>query len=312
MEKYQRIKEIGRGSYGVVYKALNTENGELVAVKKMIGRKYYSSKECMNLREVKSLCKMRNHPNIVKLKEVIVQKNILFLVFEYMECTLFDRMRDRTNPYSETEIRNLCFQIFQGLAYMHGTGGYFHRDLKPENLLVSKDVIKIADLGQAREINGEPPYTHYVSTRRYRAPEVLLHAMEHDSSVDMWAMGAIMVELFTLRPLFQGSSTTDVIRKICSVIGSPTDATWSLFNYRFPEFPGVDLSSLLPSASPEAINLISTLLSWSPCARPTAKEALEHPFFYGCSHIPHPQFERVTLSPMIRNRALPVRVRSRI
>ncbi|KAJ9543948.1 hypothetical protein OSB04_023655 [Centaurea solstitialis] len=296
------MEEIGRGAFGVVYKALNTETGELVAVKKMIDRKYYSSKECMNLREVKSLCKMKNHPNIVNLIEVVVQNNILFLVFEYMECSLFDLMRQRTNPFSETEIRNLCFQIFQGLAYMHDKVGYFHRDLKPQNLLVSKDVIKIADLGQAREVKGRPPYTYYVSTRSYRAPEVLLHAWTHDSSVDMWAMGVIMVELLTLRPMFQGSSTTDVIHKICSVIGTPTDTTWSLFNYRFPEFPSVDLSSLLPSASPEAIDLISKLLSWSPYSRPTAKEALKHPFFYGC----------VTSSQMMRNQDLPVTAGSRI
>ncbi|KAI3667490.1 hypothetical protein L6452_42553 [Arctium lappa] len=199
-------------------------------------------------------------------------------------------MTRRTNPFSETEIRNLCFQVFQGLAYMHDTVGYFHRDLKPENLLVSKDVIKIADLGQARKNNGRPPYTDYVTTRWYRAPEVFLYAQIQDSSVDMWAMGAIMVELYTLRPLFQGSSSTDVIREICSVIGSPTETTWSLglylasmINYQFPEFPGVGLSALLPSASAEAVDLITKLLSWNPCWRPTAKEALEHPFFRGCA-----------------------------
>ncbi|KAJ9543947.1 hypothetical protein OSB04_023654 [Centaurea solstitialis] len=305
MEKYHELEEIGHGSYGVVFKAMNTMTGELVAIKKMIDRKYHSIKECMNLREIKSLCKVKNHPNIVKLKEVVVENKILFLVFEYMECTLFDRMRYRKTPFPETEIRNICFQIFQGLAYMHGTVGYFHRDIKPENLLVSKDVIKIADLGQAREINAKPPW--------YRAPEVPLHARAHDSSVDMWAMGAIMFELFTLQPLFQGSSATDVMRRICSVIGTPTETTWSLgiyhannINYRFPEFPGVDLSSLLPSASPEAINLISTLLSWSPCARPTTKEALQHLFFYGCYRIPHPRFDGLTSSLMIKNRELPL------
>ncbi|KAJ9543945.1 hypothetical protein OSB04_023652 [Centaurea solstitialis] len=311
MEKYHKLEEIGRGSYGVVFKALNTETGELVAVKKMTDRKYHSIKECMNLREVKSLYKVNNHPNFVKLNEVVVENDILYLVFEYMECTLFDRIRFRRNPFSETEIRNLCLQIFQGLAYMHNRVGIFHRNLKPENLLVSKDVIKIADFGQAREINAKPPNPDYITTRWYRAPEVLLHARAHDSSVDMWAMGAIMFELFTLQPLFKGSSATDVMHKICSVIGTPTETTWSFGihhanNIRFPEFPGVDLSSLLPSANSEAINLISALLSWSPCARPTAEEALQHPFFYGCYCIPHPQFHGLTSSLMIKNRDLPL------
>ena len=106
-------------------------------------------------------------------------------------------MKDRPKLFAESDIRNWCFQVFQGLFYMH-EHGYFHRDLKPgnwlpisvnsrawsstlffksvtkffftvfpdvENLLVSKDVIKIADLGLAREIDSSPPYTEYVSTR---------------------------------------------------------------------------------------------------------------------------------------------------
>ncbi|KAJ9543853.1 hypothetical protein OSB04_023560 [Centaurea solstitialis] len=290
MEKYQRIEVIGRGSYGIVWKAINKQTGEVVAMKKLVHERFHSMEECMNLREVKALRMMKDHPNVVNLKEIIKENNVLFLVFEYMEDgSLYDHMMRRKKPFSENEIKNLCFQVFQGLAYMHDTVGYFHRDLKPANLLVSKDVIKIADLGQAREINGRPPYTDYVTTRWYRAPEVFLYAPIHDSAVDMWAMGAIMVELFTLRPLFQGSSSGEVMQRICGVIGSPTETTWELglyladmINYRFPEYPGVDLSALLPSASPAAIHLITKLLSWNPVWRPTAEEVLEHPFFYGC------------------------------
>ncbi|PWS20928.1 hypothetical protein DKP78_26255, partial [Enterococcus faecium] len=60
----------------------------------------------------------------------------------------------------------------------------------------------MADFGLAREFSSEPPYTEYVSTRWYRAPEVLLQSSIYDSAVDMWAMGAIMAELLTLHPLF--------------------------------------------------------------------------------------------------------------
>ena len=67
------------------------------------------------------------------------------------------------------------FQILQGLAYMHKQG-YFHRDMKPENLLCTSDLVKIADFGLAREIRSRPPFTDYVSTRWYRAPEVLLRS----------------------------------------------------------------------------------------------------------------------------------------
>nr|GEY49311.1 cyclin-dependent kinase F-4-like [Tanacetum cinerariifolium] len=144
-------------------------------------------------------------------------------------------MIQHEKPFSETEIRNMCFQVFHGLAYMHQRG-YFHRDFKPENLLMNKDIVKIADLG---------------------------------------------------------SSEADVMYKICSVLGTPTDSTWprglDLANnicYRFPDLPGVRFSDLLPDASPELVNLVATLLSWEPSYRPTAIEALQHPFFHSCYFIP--------------------------
>ncbi|KAM0051206.1 putative protein-serine/threonine kinase CMGC-RCK family [Helianthus debilis subsp. tardiflorus] len=247
MEKYERIMEIGRGSYGVVWKAMNKQTGEVVAIKKLL-EEYHTAEECMNLIEVKSLIKMANHPNIVKLKEVIRENNTLFLIFECMECDLYKLMIARMKPFSETEIRNLCFQIFQGLAHMHRKG-YFHRDLKPGNLLVSKNTVKIGDLGMARETNGKPPYTQNVTTLWYRAPEVFLRSSFYNSSVDMWAAGAIMAELFTNQPLFQGSSEADVMHKICRVLGTPTESTWfsgldlaENICYRFPDFPGVRFS----------------------------------------------------------------------
>ncbi|KAL5099851.1 hypothetical protein RYX36_004178 [Vicia faba] len=298
MERYKIIKEVGDGTFGSVWRAISKQAGEVVAIKKM-KKKYYSWEECVNLREVKSLRKM-NHPNIVKLKEVIRESDILYFVFEYMECNLYQLMKDREKLFSESEIRNWCFQVFQGLAYMHQRG-YFHRDLKPENLLVSKDIIKIADFGLAREIDSQPPYTEYVSTRWYRAPEVLLQSYIYNAKVDMWAMGAIMAELFSLRPLFPGASEADEIYKICGVIGSPTTESWTDglklardINYQFPQLAGINLSALIPSASNHAISLIQSLCSWDPCKRPTASEALQHPFFQSCFYIP----------PSLRSRAI--------
>lgn len=245
MERYTIIKEVGNGAFGNVWRALSKESGVVVAIKKM-KKKYYSWQECMNLREVKSLKKM-NHRNIIKLKEVIRENDVLYFVFEYMESNLYELMMDRVNFLSEVEVRNWCFQVFQGLAYIHQRG-FFHRDLKPENLLVSKDILKVADFGLAREINSLPPFTEYVSTRWYRAPEVLLQSPVYGPPVDMWAMGAIMAELFTLRPLFPGSSEADEIYKICCVIGCPTNSEWaeglklaSTINYHFPQVSALSL-----------------------------------------------------------------------
>jgi protein kinase len=87
--------------------------------------------------------------------------------------------------------------------------GFFHRDMKPENLLVKTDAVKIADFGLAREIRSRPPFTDYVSTRWYRGPEILLRSTNYNSPVDIFASGAIMAELYMLRPLFPGSNETD-------------------------------------------------------------------------------------------------------
>ncbi|XP_039024992.1 serine/threonine-protein kinase MHK-like isoform X1 [Hibiscus syriacus] len=185
MERYRISEELGDGTCGSVFKAFNIETFEIVAVKKM-KRKFYFWEECMNLREVKALRKL-NHPNIVNLKEVVRENNELFFIFEYMEHNLYQIMRERQSPFSEWEIRSFMSQMLQRLAHMH-RNGYFHRDLKPENLLVTKDVLKIADFGLAREVSSMPPYTEYVSTRWYRAPEVLLQSSTYTPAIGMWIL----------------------------------------------------------------------------------------------------------------------------
>ena len=112
------------------------------------------------------------------LFQVIRENDTLYFVFEYMKENLYQMMKERYDHgdklFPENAIRNMMFQVLQGLAFMH-KHGYFHRDMKPENLLCTgPDLVKIADFGLAREIRSRPPYTDYVSTRWYRAPEVLL------------------------------------------------------------------------------------------------------------------------------------------
>ena len=92
-----------------------------------------------------------------------------------------------------------------GLAHSH-KNGFFHRDMKPENILIHERVVKIIDFGLAREIRSRPPFTDYVSTRWYRAPELLLRSTTYNSPIDVFAVGCIMAELYTLNPLFPGNS----------------------------------------------------------------------------------------------------------
>ena len=81
--------------------------------------------------------------------------------------------------------------------------------------------VKIADFGLARETSSKMPYTTYVSTRWYRAPEVLLRAGEYSAPVDIWAVGAMAVEVATLKPLFPGGNEVDQVWRVCEVMGSP-------------------------------------------------------------------------------------------
>ncbi|KMT03875.1 hypothetical protein BVRB_8g188110 isoform B [Beta vulgaris subsp. vulgaris] len=292
MDRYKLLKELGDGTCGTVYKAVNRESYEIVAVKKM-KRKFYFWEECVNLREVKSLRRL-SHPNIIKLKEVVRENNDLFFIFEYMQYNLYQIMKDRQRPFTEEEIRNFLTQVLEGLAHMH-RNGYFHRDLKPENLLVTNDVIKIADFGLAREVSSMPPYTEYVSTRWYRAPEVLLKSSLYTPAIDMWAVGAVLAELFTLCPIFPGESETDQIYKICCVLGAPDWAVFpeaknitQLISISYSEMLPANLSEIIPNANGEAIDLISQLCSWDPLKRPTAEQALHHPFFHVALRVPRP------------------------
>ena len=290
MDRYKVLKQLGDGTYGCVLKAVNKQTGEVVAVKKM-KKKFYTWEECVQLREIKSLMKL-SHPNIVKLKEVIREQNELFFVFEFMEENLYQSMKARDKPFSEAKIRNIIYQVLQGICFMH-RNGFFHRDLKPENLLVAEDVVKNADFGLAREIRARPPYTEYVSTRWYRAPEVLLRSRNYNSPIDVWAIGCIMAELYTNRPLFAGSSEPDQIYKICSVMGTPTQSCWpeglrlaAQLGFKFPQFVATPLSSLVPQASAEGLQLMADMLKYDPKERPTASQCLQYPFFQVGASIP--------------------------
>ncbi|XP_071336904.1 serine/threonine-protein kinase ICK-like isoform X1 [Trachinotus anak] len=285
MNRYTTIRQLGDGTYGSVILGRSLESGELVAIKKM-KRKFYSWEECMNLREVKSLKKL-NHANVIKLKEVIRENDHLYFIFEYMKENLYQLMKDRTRLFPESAVRNIMFQILQGLAFIH-KHGFFHRDMKPENLLcMGPELVKIADFGLAREIRSRPPYTDYVSTRWYRAPEVLLRSTSYSSPIDQWAVGCIMAELYTLRPLFPGSSEVDTIFKICQVLGTPKKNDWpegyqlaSAMNFRWPQCVPSNLKTLIPNASPEAIHLMADLLQWDPKKRPASAQSLRYSYFH--------------------------------
>ena len=296
MEDYEMITRLGGGSFADVYKALEKSTGELVAIK-VLKRKYKKWDDCQELIEVRSLQKLHNEStfnkpgeeNIIKLKQVIFIKKTgtLNLIFEYMETDLLELMKScEPKTLKEDQIRDIMHQTLMGLAFMHKYG-FFHRDMKPENLLLTRNKLKIADFGLAREIRSVPPYTDYVSTRYYRAPECILKTTNYNSPIDIWGLGCIMAEMYTHpQPLFCGSNEKEVLFRICSILGTPTHDTWNdgirqanKIGMKFPTCPGTDLEKVITGASSEAIDLMKQMIQWDPNKRATAKNLLNHPFF---------------------------------
>ena len=309
MEKYEVIKRLGGGSFADVYLGKELATSDMVAIK-VLKKKYRKLDQCYELREVQSLQKLckeslssqKGYDNIIKLKEIIFEKKNgkLSLVFEYMETDLYELMKKRSpSRLSEDEIKDITYQMLLGLFHMHKYG-FFHRDMKPENLLLTGKKVKIADFGLAREIRSIPPFTEYVSTRYYRAPECILRSQNYNSPVDIWAVGCIMAEMYMHpMPLFYGASEKEVFIKICTTLGSPNKSNWhegvnqaSKIGMKYPQSSGTDLANIVIGASPEAIDLMKQMLKWAPNARATAASLLNHPFFNGCGY----DLKRVTNS----------------
>ena len=299
MENYEIIRRLGGGSFADVFLGKELSTSELVAIK-VLKKKYRKLEQCYELREVQSLQKLckdnlssqKGYENIIKLKQIIFEKKSgkINLVFEYMETDLYELMKKRSpSRLTEDEIKDITYQILLGLYHMHKYG-FFHRDMKPENLLLTGKKVKIADFGLAREIRSIPPFTEYVSTRYYRAPECILRSQNYNSPVDIWAVGCIMAEMYMHpMPLFYGSSEKEVFVKICTTLGSPNKCGWnegvnqaSKIGMKYPQSSGTDLANIVVGASPQAIDLMKQMLKWSPNSRASAASLLNHPFFNGC------------------------------
>ena len=158
--------------------------------------------------------------------------------------------------------------------------------MKPQNMLQHNGTVKLADFGLAREIRAKPPFTEYVSTRWYRAPQAMLRGRNYNSPMDLFALGAIIAQLYTGVPLFPGSTERDQIVRILQLMGTPTKQEWpqgyklaAQMSFDMPQFEGTSLAKAIPEAPPQALNLINSLLQVSPQKRLTAQQALQHDYF---------------------------------
>ena len=177
------------------------------------------------------------------------------------------------------------FQVLKALEHMHNVG-IFHRDIKPENILLLDETVKLADLGSCRGIFSKQPYTEYISTRWYRAPECLLTDGYYNYKMDLWGVGCVLFEVLALFPLFPGNNELDQIHKIHNILGTPPKAVLDQYqkfsthmDFNFQKKDGTGISQLIPHVSQEGQDVIIKLLAYNPNDRPNAKQILNHPYF---------------------------------
>ncbi|XP_061175516.1 extracellular signal-regulated kinase 2-like isoform X2 [Saccostrea echinata] len=294
-KKYEIKKRLGKGAYGIVWKAVDRRTGEVVAVKKIFDAFRNQTDAQRTFREIMFLQEFGDHNNIIKLHNVIKAENDrdIYLVFEFMETDLHNVIK-RGSILKDVHKRYIMYQLFKATKYLH-SGNVIHRDQKPSNILLDSEcVVKVCDFGLARSLTqigvdaetGDPNLTEYVATRWYRAPEILLASHRYTKGVDMWSLGCILGEMLGGKPLFPGSSTLNQIEKIMSTIPLPSkediDSIKSAYGASILEKATLkskkSLEELLPDAPKDGIDLLKRLLLFNPDKRITADEALRHPY----------------------------------
>ncbi|XP_012158173.1 probable cyclin-dependent serine/threonine-protein kinase DDB_G0278487 isoform X1 [Ceratitis capitata] len=296
-------KRLGKGAYGIVWKALDKRTNETVAVKKIFDAFRDETDAQRTFREIVFLKAFRNHPNVIRLLTVYRASNNLdiYLIFEYMESDLHNIIKKGT-ILKDIHKRYVMYQLINAIKYIH-SGNVIHRDLKPSNVLIdSKCRCKLADFGLARSVSSrpmrensdmgsnhttEPILTDYVATRWYRAPEILVASKRYTKGIDMWSLGCILGEMIRGKPLFQGSSTVNQIEKIVTALPEITDHDIKavgagfgsvLLSKQISRERKASLNEMMADAPDDALNMVKSLLVLDPLARLTAKEALGHPY----------------------------------
>ncbi|KAL5703706.1 non-specific serine/threonine protein kinase [Ranunculus cassubicifolius] len=255
-----RIGEEGR--FATIYKAKHKSNNEIVVLRQIhLSKLNKNLKNCLDC-EINFLSTV-NHPNIIRLIQVIQTEDSVFLVLEFCAGGNLAGYIQRHGNVQEGIARRFALQIGAGLKVLQ-SHHIIHRDLKPENILLSgadgDAVLKISDFGLSRRTNPGEYAETVCGSPLYMAPEIL-EFKSYNEKVDMWSVGAIIFELLNGYPPFHGKNNVQLLQNIktCSYL----------------PFSG----NILPTLHDDCIDMCTKLLSANPVNRLSFDEFYHHKFF---------------------------------
>ena len=290
--KYQVIEVIGEGAYGIVYKCKDRETDEIVAIKKF-KEEYEKLPKKEIKRELFALQTLKQE-NIVKFNEAFLNKDHIYLVFEYCEKNLLQLIEEYPKGLNPELIRSFVYQMCKAISYLHKKN-IIHRDIKPENLLIkNNETIKICDFGFARKMKYNEKtkvyekMTEYITTRWYRAPELILGQGNYGPEIDFWSIGCLMGEMADGNPVFPGEDEVNQLECIIKLIGNLPEELVKSYNdnpdFNINKLLHVDNPETLEKRyekvlSPDAIDFMKGLLELSPKKRLTEENIFNHKYF---------------------------------
>jgi len=315
-EDYQLLHAIGEGAYGTVAAALHKPTGRQVAIKKILpfDHTLFALRTLRELKLLKFFSETCLNENIISILDIIKPPTLdsfteIYFIQELMQTDLHRVIR--TQHLTDDHCQYFVYQTLRALKSIH-SADIVHRDLKPANLLLNANCdLKVCDFGLARSVKTSLPggkevglMTEYVATRWYRAPEIMLSFKMYTKAIDIWAVGCILAELLTGRPLFPGRDYSHQLDLILDVIGTPSlDEFYAITSRRSRDYIRAlpirkrrPFASLFPHASKEAIDFLSKTLTFDPKKRMTVDEALEHPYL-SAYHDPEDEPVVAPLSP---------------
>ncbi|XP_057493040.1 casein kinase II subunit alpha-like [Actinidia eriantha] len=289
-DEYEVVRKVGRGKYSEVFEGVHSTNKEKCVIKILKPVKKKKIK-----REIKILQNLCGAPNIVKLLDIVRdrQSKTPSLIFEYVNNTDFKVLYPMLSDF---DIRYYINELLKALDYCHSQG-IMHRDVKPHNVMIDHEQrkLRLIDWGLAEFYHPGTEYNVRVASRYFKGPELLVDLQDYDYSLDLWSLGCMFAGMIFRKDLFfYGHDNYDQLVKIAKVLG--TDELNAYLNkYRieldshlvallgrhsrkpWTKFINADNRHL---TTPEAIDFLDKLLRYDHQERPTAKEAMAHPYFY--------------------------------